>query len=122
MCLLDILCKTSHIYFIFSYFRYETRGTKRLYISSYIHTECSHFTHLEDNSGFLQQVCSHVGSNDSVTWIKTDFSVFSKPTAVIIPCGFCIANSLQNYRLAEFVLLVYFIKINFSKHDPTTSC
>lgn len=30
MCLLDILRKTSHIYFIFSYFLYETSRAKRL--------------------------------------------------------------------------------------------
>lgn len=121
MCLLDILCRISRIYCISPHFLYETNRAKRSYISSYIHTKRSHFTHLEDDSGLLKQVRSHVGSNDSVARIKTDFSVFSKAAAVIIPCGFCIANSLQSNFLAELVLLVYFIKISFSKHDSTTS-
>lgn len=122
LCSLDVLCRTSHIYFISSRFLYETSKAKRLSISSCIRTECSHFTYLEDNSGFLKQIRSHVGSNDSIPLIKADFSVFSKPTAVIIPRGLCIANSLQHYELAELVLLVYFIQINLSKRDSTTGC
>lgn len=57
-----------------------------------------YFTHLKYNSGFLKQVCSHVSSNDLVIPIKTDLRVFSKSTAVIIPCGFCIAHSLQKLQ------------------------
>lgn len=74
-----------------------------------------YFTHLKYNSGFLKQVCSHVSSNDLVTLIKTDFSVFSKSTAVIIPCGFCIAHSLQKLQTFTICFIHISHKNNFVK-------
>lgn len=58
------------------------------------------YPYLKDNSGFLQQVSSHVGSYNLVSLIKTDFCVFPKPTAVVIAGGLGISNSLQNIELS----------------------
>lgn len=57
------------------------------------------YPYLKDNSGFLQQVSSHVGSYNLISLIKTDFCVFPKPTAVVIAGGLGISNSLQSIEL-----------------------
>lgn len=57
------------------------------------------YPYLKDDSGFLQQVSSHVGSYNLISLIKTDFCVFPKPTTVVIAGGLGISDSLQNTGL-----------------------
>ena len=51
--------------------------------------------YLKDNSGFLQQVSSHVGSYNLVSLIKADFCVFPKPAAVVVAGGLGVPDGLQ---------------------------
>lgn len=51
-------------------------------------------TDLKNNARLLQQVRSHVGTDDVVTSAEADLNVLSKATAVVISSGFCVSNSL----------------------------
>lgn len=53
-------------------------------------------TDLKNNTRLLQQVCSHVGTNDVVTSAEANLNVLSEATAVIISSCFRIPNSLEN--------------------------
>lgn len=50
---------------------------------------------LEDDTGFLQEICPHFGTGYVEMLIKVDFNEFSKPTTVIISGGFRISNGLK---------------------------
>lgn len=54
--------------------------------------------HLEHHTRFLQQICSHVGADDSVAVVEADLNVFPKATAVVITGGLCISDSLKKWR------------------------
>ena len=64
------------------------------------------FSYLKDNSGFLQQVSSHVRSYNLISLIKTNFRVFPKPTAVVIAGGLGISNSLQNIATTKKITTI----------------
>lgn len=54
--------------------------------------------HLKHHSRFFQQICSHVGTDDTKAGVKADFDVFPKATAVVISGGLCISNGLRDRR------------------------
>lgn len=54
--------------------------------------------HLKDHPWFLQQICSHVGTNDTVTCVKSNLNVFPKTTAVVVPGGLCVSNGLTDKK------------------------
>lgn len=58
-------------------------------------------THLKYHSRFLQQICSHVGTDDTVTVVKADLDVFPKATAVVISGGLCISDGLGKRRQTQ---------------------
>lgn len=51
--------------------------------------------HLKHHSWFLQQICSHIGSNDTISIVKADLNVLSETTAVVISGGLRISNGLK---------------------------
>lgn len=62
-------------------------------------------TYLKDNSGFLQEVSSHVGSYNLILFIKTDFCVFPKPTTIVIAGGLGISDGLKKHNSFEITTL-----------------
>lgn len=54
---------------------------------------CSHLKH---HAGFFQQICSHVGADDTVAIVEANLNVFPKAAAVVIPGGLCISDGLED--------------------------
>lgn len=68
-----------------------------------------HQYYLKHHSGFFQEVSSHVSTNDSIPLIKTNFNVFTKATAVVIPGSFGISNRLKKGNVVKVKQLVEII-------------
>lgn len=71
-------------------------------------------TDLKNNPRLLQQVCSHVGTNDVVASTEADLNVLSKATAVVISSGFCVSNSLEEREHSgiSIIMLEYLSIVN----------
>lgn len=67
-----------------------------------IHTNTSEpecwCAHLKHHSGFFQQICSHVGTDDAKAVVEADLDVFPETTAVIVPGCLRISNGLRDGR------------------------
>lgn len=61
-------------------------------------------THLEDNTGLLQQVRPHVGSDDVVVSAEADLDVLPKAAAVVVPGGFSVPNGLMGKLVGRKML------------------
>lgn len=56
------------------------------------------FPHLEHHSGFLQQICPHVGTDDAISAVEADLDVLAEAAAVVISGGLCVSDGLNNTR------------------------
>lgn len=57
--------------------------------------------HLKHHTGFLQQICSHVGPNDPVSVVETDLDVLPEATAVVVAGCLGVSDSLMERRNKE---------------------
>lgn len=77
----------------------ETAQASALWEKSYsaelpMNRQAQHGTYLKHDSGLLQQIRAHVGSNDMIPPVKADLNVLSEAAAVVVACRLRIANSL----------------------------